>query len=124
MLPYPLVRCNDRGGKAHSHEIDQIDRIHAGLHQFIKQIIIGRQQRHYLATICPSSLCLGIIMPVAALVTAITLVSPAIPYLYPTMKTPRQYPYYLLLVTHFFFQANIIRMSQSSNSRTKVFLFL
>lgn len=124
MLPHPLIRRNDRGRKAHGHKIDQIHRVYAGLHQFIKQIIIGRQQRHYLAPICPSGLCLSIVMPVTALVTAITLVSPAIPYLHTAMKTPRQDPYYLLLVTHFFFQPNIIRMSRNSNSRTTIFLFL
>ena len=107
MLPHPMEGSHDRRRKTHSHKIDQIDRVDTRLDQFIKQVIIGRQQRHYLASICPSCLCLSIVMPVAALVTAEAFISPSIPYLHSAMKTPRQYPYYLLIVTHLSFFSQI-----------------
>ena len=125
VLSYLPVGSDDSGNEAHRKGIHQVKRVHTGLEQGVKDLIICRQLGQDAATEGPAGLGLGIMVAVPALITAETLVRPAISDPVSAMKTYRNSPHVFLLISHLIdFQSKMTYITETGNSLMKKFLFL
>ena len=85
-----VVRGHDSRHEAHLEQVRQVDGVRTSPQDFLKYIVVPLQYRQDPSPESPAGLHKVVVMSVAAILTAVFLIYPAIPYLFSTFQTSGQ----------------------------------
>ena len=119
------IRCNHTRNKTQSFQIKQINCIHISLQKIIQNLIISRQHCQHSPSVDFAYLHLFMMIFHPAYVATEFLIRSAVTYLISTLQTCGHLSVCNFIFHHVsFYQANIPRQSEKSNTPKTIFLFL